>query len=94
MSKLTARDKDTLHCWIRNGASLAEIESVSRIGLVGNERFNEAARTAFIFLWTWSAPRFAGRAGRLQDNYYTVHGSDGLMRRINRVRRLIGHRPL
>lgn len=91
MSKLTLKDKTILVGWLRSGATLAEIEC---IGLVGNERFTEAARRAYIFLWTWSTLRFTGRAGDLQDAYYDKHGIVGLMRRINRVRRLIELSPL
>ncbi len=85
---LSIRDRNQLTNWVRSRATLAEVEEVARFGLVGNERFTEAARDAFRFLWSWSSIRFAGEAGRMQDAYFKRHGLKALSRRIDRVNRL------
>jgi hypothetical protein len=85
---LSIRDKEQLARWLASRATLAEVESVSSVGLVGNVRFSERARDAYSFLWRWSAQRFAGTAGAAQDRFYALHGADALTRRIARVRRV------
>jgi hypothetical protein len=90
MSRLTLKDKCVLQSWLRSGATLAQVEAIERIGLVGNERFTEAARDRFVLLWTWSTYRFHGQAGMLQDSYERQYGLTALLRRINRVRRVLG----
>lgn len=47
----------------------------------------------YVFVWTWSAPRFAGTAGMLQELCNTIHGYDFVKRRINRVRNWAGFKP-
>jgi hypothetical protein len=83
------KDQIVLRNWLRSGATLAEVESVSRFGLVDNERFTEQARRAYKLLWTWSASRFAGVAGLKQERAYARLGSDGLRRRFERCNRII-----
>ncbi len=38
--------------------------------------------------WEWSAPRFHGRAGKLQDRCYKAFGLAGVDRRIARIAKL------
>lgn len=83
------KDQIQLANWLSAGASLVEVESISTTGLVGNKRFTEAARRAYVFLWTWSVPRFSGQAGQVQDAIYKKHGMKALERRYARVQRII-----
>ena len=41
-------------------------------------------------LWTWSAARFSGTAGALQDRFYRARGWNALENRRDRVRKAIG----
>lgn len=91
---MSRKDADQLANWLASGATLQEVQSASSVGLVGNVRFTERARRAYIFLWTWSTGRFSGEAGRLQDQFQELHGIDAVIRRINRVRRLLKYPPL
>jgi len=83
--------KDTLQVshWLRSGATWNDVMQASRYGLVENERFTERAREVYTWLWTWSAPRFHGRANDLQDAIYAQHGMKALQRRYARVNRII-----
>ncbi len=83
------KDKIQLAIWLRAGATYNEVVNISPIGLVGNERFTPRAVEAYVFLWTWSAHRFEGQAGRLQNDHYRDHGMLGLHRRFDRVNRII-----
>lgn len=83
------RDQIQLVNWLRSGASLAEVESVSPIGLVGNVRFSPAAVRAYKLIWAWSAPRFHGEAGSAQERFYTKRGAAATMRRIDRCRSIV-----
>ena len=83
---MTPKDREQLRRWLVSGASLAEVESVPAIGIVGNERFTEAARRAYVLLWTWGTARFSGHAGYVQDRYYKRRGSAALYRRFERCR--------
>lgn len=85
MANMTMRDRIILAGWLRAGLSLAEVEAIPRIGLVGNERFSEAARRAYILIWSWSAPRMAGWAGAEQDRLYSKAGKALYQRRIERA---------
>lgn len=91
---MSRKDADQLTNWLASGATLQEVQSASSVGFVGNVRFTERARRAYIFLWTWGAFRFSGEAGRLQDRFQKLHGIDAVIRRINRVRRLLKYPPL
>jgi hypothetical protein len=82
------QDKVTLANWLRSGATLADVERADPIGIVGNVRFTENARRAFRLLWSWSAMRFASRAGAAQDRYCERCGYRALQRRIDRARRI------
>lgn len=75
--------------WLAANASLNEVLSTPAVGLAGNTRFTEWARHKYVLLWTWSAPRFAGLAGRLQDRLWSTRGPEALDRRIQRVRRIV-----
>lgn len=86
---MEAKDILQLSYWVHGRASLADVESVDRIGLVDNERFTEQARRAFVLYWTWSTFRHSGRADWLQERCYRAHGMDGLKRRIARAHRLM-----
>lgn len=83
------KDKIQLQRWVASGASLAEVESVSRFGLVDNERFTERAREVYRWLWTWGAPRFSGTANAMQERVYAKHGMPALNRRYARVSRIL-----
>lgn len=82
-------DQQVLHMWLTVKLSLADVEAAAEIGLVGNERFTQKAKHAYFHLWTWSADRFDGEAGRLQDAYYKRFGAQRLKKRIERCNRLI-----
>lgn len=86
---MNSKDSQILAGWFRSGASLADVKSIDSIGIVGNVRFSESARRAFILAWNWSAPRFSGRAGLLQDRVWNRHGAEFLNRRIARCNRII-----
>lgn len=77
--------KDTLQlqAWLRARLSLAEVEAIEPVGLVGNSRFSPAAVRAFRLLWRWSAPRLTDPA---QDRYVDRCGRAARDRRIERCR--------
>jgi len=52
------------------------------------QRLDAAALRWFVFLWTWSAPRFTGAAGRWHDQAFARLGVERYQRRIQRVRAL------
>jgi hypothetical protein len=81
------KDRLQLAVWLKSSASLAAVEQVCRFGLVENERFTEQAPRAFRLLWTWSAPRFSGEAGRLQERAYTKLGAARYNRRFERAKK-------
>lgn len=85
---MTPRDRQQLSIWLETGASLNDVETVDRIGLVGNPRFTERARDWFRLIWTWSAVRFAGEAGRKHDRAYARLGREVYNRRIQRIKQL------
>jgi len=70
-----------------------------------NLSYNEAEQYAFegrmsaeifdtwLALWTWSAPRFSGAAGRIQDTYFKRYGQKAYERRIDRTREMCGLEP-
>lgn len=86
---METKDKIQLQRWVTSGASLAEVESVERFGIVGNERFTERARDVYVWLWTWGAARFSGAAGAAQESLYRRHGMAALNRRYARVSRML-----
>lgn len=86
MAALTHKDRQALSNWLRSGASLDEVESVSRTGLVDNERFTEAAVRAYRLLWNWCSYRFGGDAGDAQERYYAKCGREAFERRRKRAR--------
>ena len=47
----------------------------------------------WVRLWTWSAARFSGAAGALQERFYNARGWNALESRRDRVRRAIGACP-
>jgi hypothetical protein len=75
--------------WLKMKMSLAEVESVESIGMVDNKRFSRNAIRLFRLLWSWSAHRFSGEAGRKQDQYYARRGKEALNRRIERCQKFI-----
>lgn len=85
---MTGKDLEQVRRWLVSGATLEEVESVSRYGLVGNERFTESARRLYVFLWTWGAAHFSGRAGLLQERAYARLGAQGLQHRFQRCNAL------
>lgn len=89
MKSLTSRDQATLAGWLRTRRTLHEVESINRLGLVGNARFSERTRDWFKFLWTWSAPRFAGPEGRRHGRAWDRLGRLKYDRRIERVQKLV-----
>lgn len=85
---MQTKDKIVLAQWLRTRASLADVGAVSSRGLVDNERFTENARRAYRLIWTWSAYRLGGTAGRRQDRVWSKCGREFLDRRIERCRRI------
>lgn len=85
---MTPRDQQHLAYWLGTGCSLAEVEAVDKIGIVGNVRFSERARDWFRLIWTWSAPRFEGLAGFKHDRAYAKLGRERYNRRIQRIKQL------
>jgi hypothetical protein len=79
------KDSLQLGYWVSGRASLADVESVERFGIVGNERFSERARRRFRIIWEWSTFRFSSHA---QDTFWNRHGRAAFYRRMRRVRRL------
>ncbi len=86
---MTPTETMILRGWLTSHASLGEVLRAQRLGLLGNERFNERTRDWFVLLWTWSAPRFGSIAGQLQDRYYNRCGKAAYERRIARCQKLI-----
>jgi hypothetical protein len=78
------KDLEQLRRWLAGNATLEEVENTSTFGLVGNERFTENARRAYMLLWTWGAPRFSGVADTKQDRFFNRCGYPALMRRFER----------
>jgi hypothetical protein len=87
--KLTPKDSQVLSRWLRCNVSMSYVDGLCPYGLVENERFSEKAREKFEYLWMWSAHRFSGRAGLLQDAFHRRHGIAALERRFQRVANLI-----
>lgn len=75
--------------WLLVRLSLADVESLARVGAVENERFTERARDLYFVLWTWSSERLHGESGRQQDNYVARFGHKRLLKRIERCNRFI-----
>lgn len=89
LKRLSFLDQQVLHMWLTVKLSLADVDAATEMGLVGNARFTQKAKQAYFHLWTWSADRFDGEAGRLQDAYYKRFGASRLKKRIERCNRLI-----
>lgn len=85
---MTPKDKAQLRTWLASGESLSGVEACSAAGLVENERFTERARQAYRLIWRWSALRFGGVHGRVQERFYKRRGMEALLRRIERCRRI------
>jgi hypothetical protein len=66
----------------------AQAESDFRSGLMTQRDFDR-----FVFVWTWSAPRYSGRAGLQHDSYFNRKGVAAYHRRIARVRKAVGFAP-
>ncbi|MBM5458595.1 hypothetical protein H8F21_13580 [Pseudomonas sp. P66] len=79
------KDRIQLARWLKCGATLAEVEDASHVGLVDNTRFTAVAVRAYKLLWTWSAPRFVGEAGHVQERYYDRCGRAAYNRRLERA---------
>lgn len=89
LSRLPFKDQQVLHTWLTVRLSLSDVEASTQIGVVGNERFTQQAREAYFLLWTWSADRFHGESGELQEAYFKRFGPSRLKKRIERCNRLI-----
>jgi len=85
------QDRETVRRWIVSGASLNDVirESLNRVGVVGNERFSPRATRLFIELWTWSAPRYDGTAGKRQTRAYAWGGMLFLHNRRQRCAKIV-----
>lgn len=83
------KDLAQVQTWLQAGCSWAEVEDTHPIGLLDNVRFTSDAKRLFFLLWAWSAPRFTGRAGILQDRAYQKGGIDAVNRRIARCNKII-----
>lgn len=88
---MNPKDKTQLQNWITSGDSCDTVLRAPRFGLVGNERFTEQTRRAFLYLWAWSAPRFEGSVGAAQDRVYKRGGQAALDRRYARIGRIIAN---
>lgn len=89
LTSLSIKDRIALKSWLLTRLSLADVESFSRSGVVENERFTDRAREIYFVLWTWSAERFHGEPGRLQDAFEERFGHARLLQRIERCKRFI-----
>lgn len=89
MANMTIKDRNQLAWWLAGGATLAEVQAIPRIGLVGNERFTPAAVRAFTLAWCWSADRMSGDIGKRQELLWKRHGQAFLDRRYARCQRLV-----
>ena len=85
---MNLKDKEQLKFWLTY-SSLEEVEKANPIGIVGNIRFTENARRAFILLWSWSDYRFEGKAGQDQERYYNKCGRSAFLKRKNRALKII-----
>lgn len=86
---LSIRDRATLASWLSANMAMSDVENLSIVGAVENKRFNESIVKLYEMLWTWSAHRFHGDAGQLQDAYEARFGSQRLQKRIDRCNKLI-----
>lgn len=86
--RLSIADATCLQNWLASQATVTEVLNLHSVGLVENLRFTDRARNEFMRLWSWSAPRFGGAAGRAQEAFYERHGSQALWRRYTRVQAL------
>lgn len=75
--------------WLKNKVSLEEAEKTSSVGLVDNIRFTPNALRLYRLLWCWSAQRFSGDYGIMQERYYKRRGMAALNRRIARCQKYI-----
>jgi hypothetical protein len=89
VKSLNPHNLAVLRNWLTAGATLDSVLRAQRLGLLGNERFDERTRDWYVLLWTWGAPRFHGIAGQLQDRYYNRCGREALRRRFARCRALV-----
>lgn len=91
---MNMQDTIQLGYWLAGRVSLAEVERVESVGLVGNTRFSEQAVRAYRLAWTWTGINFT----EAQNRYYERCGSAALDRRIararRRVNRFMGHNRL
>lgn len=85
---LSMQDQNILAGWIAGGASLADVQNASSVGIVGNTRFSENARRRFCLIWEWSVFRFSSQK---QETFWNRHGKAAFYRRMNRVRKLANH---
>ena len=86
---LSLKDRSVLATWLSAKLTLDDVESLQSTGLVENVRFTERARDVYFVLWTWSADRFHGESGRLQDEYVKRFGLQRLKKRLERCNQLI-----
>jgi len=86
---MNLQDTLTFCNWVKGKATLNDVTIACRTGVVGNVRFTEQARRAFILAWTWSAPRFSGEAGIKHDRAYKKLGAEAYYRRIERCNNLV-----
>jgi hypothetical protein len=78
-----SRDFETAAALGRAGRTFADVDTMAREG-----RISARAADWYVFLWTWSAARFSGTAGRKQDRFHARRGAEALERRFQRVRSL------
>ena len=62
-------------------ASYADALAAYQSGLVSRRDWQ-----IYSSVWSWSADRYGGRAGRVQERFYQRHGSDRYWQRIAEVR--------
>lgn len=86
---MSPQDREALRRWIVSGSSLNDVLRARTEGLVGNTRFSPRAVRFFVELWTWSAPRYSGPAGKRQDRAYAWGGMQFLHNRMQRCAKIV-----
>lgn len=85
MAKLSPRDHDRVALWLTTKTPIVSVTRYEPRTLTDGKPNHTLLR--YELLWTWSAERFGGHASTLQDRFWRRHGREGLIRRINRVRK-------
>ncbi len=68
------------------------LSDVTRLYVDG--RIDARTMVAYRRVWQWSAPRFAGMEGLLQDAFETRYGRDAYKAKIDKTRKAFGFAPI